>query len=490
MFKGLSELESVEPADICIIGAGAAGITLALQLKGLGKRVLLMESGGLEYGPDTQKLNEGRNSGLKYPPLGSTRLRFFGGTTNHWAGQSTPLDEIDFETRSWVPNSGWPIDYKEFSQYLDGASEVCKLTTDTFSNEEWSKRTGDMFETPGIETCIFGYPSPITRFGQAYRDEIENASDIECILFANAVSLNCNELTGELNSVEFKSLEGVSKLVRANKFILACGALQNIKLLLNSVSSGINNSNDLIGAFFMEHPNYSVGEVEIDIGEVNPRLIKPRELSNGIDTRIDFKLTASEQKRLGVLNHTAFLFEKAKRATSNSWKGKMNSFLNRVESKVESITKSKVYAFKFRLEHAPSKQNRVSLSDSVDELQMQQLDLNLSFGDLEEKTLALVMSEFARHFAANHLGKVNVSAIPKKGWENKVGWQYHHFGGTRMSVSPEEGVVDTNLRCHHHPNLYIASTSTFPTGGHANPTLNLVAMTLRLAEHLKKEIQA
>src|SRR5882762_922857 len=103
------ENNTVIEGDLCIIGAGAAGISMALEWINTSYKIILLEGGGFEYEDQMQDLYSGKNTGQRYFPMKAIRLHYFGGTTGHWAGFCSPFDPIDFEKREWVAHSGWPI---------------------------------------------------------------------------------------------------------------------------------------------------------------------------------------------------------------------------------------------------------------------------------------------------------------------------------------------------------------------------------------------
>ncbi len=124
-------------SDLCIIGAGAAGIAMASEFLNGPLRVALLESGGIQPDPEIQALTRGRMVGLPDFPLSQTRLRYFGGTTNHWSAHVLPLDPIDFERRSWVPHSGWPFGSSDLAPLYQRASQFLLLPERAFDARVW-----------------------------------------------------------------------------------------------------------------------------------------------------------------------------------------------------------------------------------------------------------------------------------------------------------------------------------------------------------------
>ena len=152
--------------DVCIVGAGAAGITLAREFIGKPFRVCLLESGGFDFEESTQDLYRGNNAGF-HVPLSVARLRYFGGSTNHWGSYCRPLDEIDFETRDWVPHSGWPFKKSELDPYYDRAQSICQLGPYRYDPQFWQTQAGAPLPLAGdrVVTSIFQMRDPAVRFG-------------------------------------------------------------------------------------------------------------------------------------------------------------------------------------------------------------------------------------------------------------------------------------------------------------------------------------
>jgi len=475
---------------MCIVGAGAAGISIAREFLDTNVSVVMLEGGHLEADGATQALNDGVVTGLNYP-LATSRLRFFGGTTNHWAGQSCPMEEIDFQHRPWVPNSGWPIEFEDYVRYVERAKRICQLTDRPFAWENWKDSVDFPLSQEMFHPLLLQYPIPKPRFGQDYREDIANANNIRCILDANATNIESN-VEHTVDYIDVKSLNGVSAKVQARKFILACGAIQNVKLLLNSRNRfphGIGNVHGNVGKYFMEHPNYDTGIIELRDPSAYPMIAKPIRRFTEEKIRYDFRLVEALQEKYKVLNHSLFLRPAARTPSGNTLGGQTAQFWHRTDNKADGDTSREIYTLRVRLEHAPIENSWVSLSKEKDALGLYNPKLHLQIGDMETHTVAVVQEVLAKALGARNIGRMKINFEPAKNkWKYQVGWQYHHLGGTRMSKNPEQGVVDENCKVHSSTNLYIASSSIFPTGGHANPTMNIVAFALRLAEHLKQEM--
>jgi choline dehydrogenase-like flavoprotein len=490
--------------DLCIIGAGAAGITLARKLGGKGFKVCLLEAGGMEVTQDAQMMFEGESTGVKYTSMMASRLRVFGGTTGHWGGQSITFDEMDFHDRDWVPDSGWPISYAEYAQYLPEASMICGVPSagyrwsDVYSEEKLTLP----FDQELFEDALIRYSAPPRRFGFYFRDEIKTDKDVTCLINASVSEIHTDASGSQVTHVSIKSLKGNTGTVKARSYVLACGGIENARLLLASRGTnpaGVGNRHDQLGRYFMEHPNYDSGKVQINNPKLGKTLLTPRIGPQYTKTRLDFKLSPAQQEKQGVLNHSAFLvpanianshFEEDIGFIGKVW-NKMQKAYDEMTEEEEEQAATGDLTLRTRLEHAPIAASRISLGEKLDALGMPLAKLELHFSELEGKTIEALHAALAKELGKTGIGRMRVDFDPNDtAWQDQLGWQIHHCGGTRMHTSPQAGVVDTNSKVFGVANLYVAGSSIFPTSGHANPTLNLVALTLRLADHIKEETRA
>jgi choline dehydrogenase-like flavoprotein len=205
---------AVVEADIAIIGAGAAGISLALELIGSGLTICLLESGGMEFDWPSQSLYSGLNVGLPYYALDICQLRYFGGTTNAWGGWCRPLDSIDFESRPWVEESGWPFAMSALAPFYRRAHEICQVASDDYDPEravtELSHPRAKLlpFDPAWLETIIYRF-SPPTRFGQVYREALRRADDLRCYLNANVLAIKTDASARTVTRLAVGTLSGV-----------------------------------------------------------------------------------------------------------------------------------------------------------------------------------------------------------------------------------------------------------------------------------------
>ncbi len=256
--------DSVVRGDLCIIGAGAAGISIAWALRDHPVRVVLLESGSFWPSAATQALYRGRNIGRGYFPLDGCRVRTFGGSTQRWGGWCRSLDPSDFEPRPWLPGSGWPMKRDDLGCYYRQAREMCQLAVTEGEIDHGPPlpyRPRLAGTHPALATVVYQF-SPPTRFGPTYRDGLERAKNIDGYLSANVVELLGGEHGGPVTGARVSTLAGRTFRVEATTFVLATGGVENARLLLASNGTrpgGLGNENDLVGRFFMEHLHVRLG---------------------------------------------------------------------------------------------------------------------------------------------------------------------------------------------------------------------------------------
>jgi choline dehydrogenase-like flavoprotein len=243
-------------ADLCILGAGAAGITLARALGSSGLTIILLESGGLEPEDANKALSEAKMTGIQTWSPADMRVRVLGGSTQHWTGHCRPLGADDFTARSWLPNSGWPITLADLEPYYALAQETLELGAFDYDPAGRAQGRALLPFSPVAENRYYQL-SPPTRMGERYRSELDAAEYLTVYTYANATNLVLNGARTRIGAVDVKTLSGKSLRVQAGMFVLAMGGLENARLLLASntqLSAGVANGNDVVGRYLMEHP--------------------------------------------------------------------------------------------------------------------------------------------------------------------------------------------------------------------------------------------
>jgi choline dehydrogenase-like flavoprotein len=499
--------------DICIVGAGAAGISLALEWVGSRHRVILLEGGGFDFEPALQDLYRGDIVGQPYFPLQAARLHFFGGTTNHWAGFCAPYDSIDFETREWVPHSGWPLTRTELDPFYARAQQLAELGPYEYDAAYWMRQDPELAELPldpmAVWTKMWQF-SPPTRFGIRYRDAIIEAANIHLFTYANLREIELSDGAGAVAQLHTRSMGGKRQRVRAQQYVLACGSIQNARLLLASnrqLSAGVGNSHDQVGRYFMEHLELPAAELVL----ARPTHHKLYEFNwRHTRARGELALTAAAQRRLRVLNGTFELRAGRPKAELRSTfqefppedlerymqydLGVARGEITSSPPAVEPPSPERWFTLSGRTEQAPNPASRVQLVRDIDVLGMPRAKLDWQLTELDRQSIRAHCQELGRQFGRSGLGRVRVldwlRGEDDSSWPSFLSGGWHHMGTTRMHTSPRHGVVDPDCRVHGVANLHVAGASVYPTGGAANPTLTLIALTLRLSDHLKARVAA
>lgn len=506
-------------ADVCIAGAGAAGITLAREFAGAPFRVCLVEGGGFESDAETQDLYRGEVVGRRYFELEGCRLRHFGGSTNHWAGWCRPLDAIDFESREWVPHSGWPLYPTDLDPYYARAHPLCELGPYRYDAPYWTDLgPGSPLPLgPGrIATTMFQF-SPRTNFGSRYRDDVTGAPNITTLIHSSVTELLVPGDGAGVNAARVRTLAGNGVQIRAKIFILAMGGIANPQLLLASRSgrpAGLGNQNDLVGRFFMEHPHhYRSGRFLPARREHMALPFYERTDRNGVEAMGVLGLTERVLRRERLLHMNCSFHRtrepppKARRSLSylarrlvrgrrpedlREHVGNVVQGMAGLATRVYRRTRGQPsydYQLTFRAEQQPNPFSRVRLMEERDPLGMPRPQLEWQLTDEDLRSIRRSQEIIAAEIGRAGIGRIQLAEDDgSHPWANSLLGGCHHMGTTRMAADPKQGVVDPDCRIHGVTNVYVAGSSVFPTGGSANPTLTLVALALRLADHVKERL--
>lgn len=521
---------SVEPDTIftyglCVIGAGAAGITLAREFVGSATSVALVESGGFSFDSDIQQLYRGTNTGHRYYSLANARLRQFGGTTNHWGGTCRPLDPLVFHKRPWVPASGWPLHREDLDPYYPKAQRICELGPFTYDAYDWARESNPdpLLRSPLSSTrpTLYQY-SPPTRFGEEYGDSLHEADNIDIIHHSSVVEVVPVRGGRRIDHVEVATLAGNRFRVQAQLFALCTGGIENARLLLASRSvrpKGVGNQNKLVGRYFLEHTYLDRAGILIPS---NPDLRLPFFQRHRVDgTEIMGVLTFGPdvQRENEMLNVSVQIRGPVDATASDvtfstGWQalktlvesevapppGTTDELVSRILAdldgavhgairKMKGRHPSRAFVLETRSEQAPDRESRVTLGRRQDALGVPRPQLHWRIGDQEWASIRRGLTLLGTEFGRLGLGRVRIPPDDEF-WRSTVSGRWHHMGTTRMSRDPRRGVVDPDCRVHGLSNLYVGGSSVFSTGGFSNPTLTIVALALRLARHLKRELNA
>jgi choline dehydrogenase-like flavoprotein len=479
--------------DVCIIGAGAAGITIAKSFLSTGVSVCLMESGSFKADSATQDLYKGWTEFNDEPQresyLHGSRLRFFGGSTNHWAGWCRPLDPIDFRKKEWVDYSGWPIDESDLKPFYSRAAEIVEIDPFKEYTDDGRGFSGESAIINSENMCAKHFHfSPPTRFGTKYRQELIDAKNIKVYLNANAQRISLIENGDHVTYVEFETLTGIQFKVGAKNTIVATGGVENARLLLLSnkiQKNGIGNSYDQLGRYFMDHPHYP-HTANIYLSS-SPGNLKEYDRSKNRNRVSVLGFTDQTQQSNHLLN-TAMQIVTPR---ENPAEVKNASDVIRLFDAMRKDPVNKNTPFLAQLEMIselnPDPENRILLDSEVDRFGLQKSRLILNLTEQHLNTITKSIELFAIELAMISNGRLRVGFSKEQPTKNYYPAN-HHSGTTRMSADIKSGVVDEDCKVHGVDNLFIAGSSVFPTTGFANPTFTIVALAQRLSEHVLRTL--
>ncbi len=519
-------------ADICIVGAGAAGIAVASELDGDAQTVCVIESGS--YGPDenTQALYDLEVEGHPVRERFMSRARYFGGTCNLWAGRTMRLTPIDVTARDWIPHSGWPLPYEELARYYPQAARMLRLPSSdsiekTVSRDRMSLLERTLFDNPDFQPSVAAWAKKPLRFGVVYRTQLRRSPNVSVYLNANVTDVQLNEAGTRVEQCTAVSLAGRTLCLRARRFVLACGGLETARLLLASRSvqrTGIGNQFDTVGRYYMDHPRAVFGKVTFSNPQKLP-LLTGVPLSDGM-AQLGIQFSEAAQRREQLLNNYLTLERHWSDQAAQTYQSVVRSMkivlrrgyagrrlsLSRAElatipeliyllaprELLPHFLYSSARKLKQRLskgvrdlvivnycEQMPNPESRVYLGDKRDRLNMPLLVLDWKIRREETESLMRLQALLDCHLRRHGLGRIE----SREEFSDRLYRDAsHHIGTARMSRTAREGVVDEQCAVHGVGNLFIAGSAVFPTSGHANPTLTILALAIRLAGHLKRAI--
>ncbi|MGO8917847.1 MAG: GMC oxidoreductase [Stellaceae bacterium] len=503
-------------ADICIIGAGAAGITLARDLAGGGRRIMLLESGGLDFEVQTQRLCDGAVVGHAMAPLSVERLRYFGGSTNHWSGGCQPFEAQDFAARPYMPESGWPIGLNDLDPYYRRAQAICQLGAYTYDPQDWADELAGPLELAAGAALRSGLSqySPPTRFGEVYRSDLAKAEGVAVHLHANVVDIKTNDSASSVTGLHVACLDGRRFRATAKAYVLATGGIENPRLLLSAnhvQKPGLGNPQDLVGRYFMDHP-YIPQAAVVAFDRKHPALAF-YEVRQVRGTRVQgyFRPTseaaqAAALPNFGIGLRAGTLSESGSARASlrviyesfagGRWPDQLSYHMTQILHSVEGHLQEEyyhwthsepaLYSTSYMCECPPDRDSRVTLGDDVDALGMRRVKIDWRLPPELEQNMVRAHELLARELGRLGIGRLRMNSRetgrdPMADLTNG----YHHMGTTRMHDDPRHGVVDADCRVHGIDNLFVAGSSVFPTYSFDNPTMTIVALALRLSDHLK-----
>ncbi|GAA3757235.1 FAD-dependent oxidoreductase [Terriglobus aquaticus] len=497
-------------SDVCIVGAGAAGISLAVLLSRAGKQVTLLEGGGIAPDSENDCFQAGV-SGLAYRGIREGRTQGLGGTTALWGGQILPLGDIDFEHRPWIAGSGWPICKADLLRFYQQALELEGLANTVAPDAAvWARIGAQPPAYPGMRTYLSRW-CPEPDFAVLHADALRH-DRIRVWMNARAVSLHrCGEA---VRGVTVRTPAGAEHTFRAEQFIFCLGAIESSRFFLQEQEGSLPwNQSGLLGRHFQDH-------VDCDAATLVPR--DPAALSRSFDAIYvqrqkylpKLRLSESEQMRRSLLNVGGTVYTPQQQDSSQPLRQAAGSLL-RGKSPKEGLLFSVRHlgqapslarqSFRYLVQHRGSLQTRrpltlrvhceqepcgnstIRLAHTKDRLGMQQVEVHWVIADRELQTIRGFVQTVAQALAPIAIVEPHRDLLRKTAdFRTHCQDSFHHMGGMRMNASAHAGVVDTDLRLHGTANCFVCSTAVFPTSGFSNPTHTLLALTARLAEHISR----
>lgn len=510
-------------ADLCIIGAGMAGLTVARELMATKHRIVLLETGQLDRTAIHDALNETSLDGPHRLDVVTTRPRVLGGGSVAWGSFCTPLDPADFAPTAGRSLSGWPFGLDILAPYYQRAQQQLELGPPYFDERLWPLFgvTPPAFDSQRLRTKFWQFRSPSLfplvaplRFGKAYRAELAAAPDCTVVLNATVTALARNA-DGQVESAAFRSLGGRTGRVRAGCFLLAAGAIENARLLL---ISDIGNQHDMVGRCFMEHPHVTAARLTTSDA---PPLLDTwaiRRRRQGVALQPSLCPTPQLQETEDILNcclaveidrdpacptqAVATIGEALRsrhaipepmrnigRIVSDPGTFWRNAYRRVVHGSgvLPRVRSIQLYC---RSEQEPNPDSRIKLDRERDALGMPRVRLAWTLTERDRRTVAVFTRVVADELARLGLARATMEPwlAEATGWPTDLRGGPHHSGTTRMADDPRQGVVDRDGLVHGLTNLYVTGASTFPTGGYVNPGLTVVALALRTADHLRDRL--
>lgn len=535
-------------ADVCVIGGGPAGIALTLDLSVRGFSVILLESGFMAEDPKTQSLYEGELADeRRHSPPDKYRQRRLGGSTAIWGGRCMPFDPIDFETRSHVPHSGWPLSYDDLLPYYFRANSLAEAGHFSYQAEvALGPEAAPLiqgFESPRVLTCGLERFSCPTHFGNRYARQLQLAPNLKVLLGANCTGIRLQPDGGAVRTVEVTTLAGIRFSVASRATVLAAGGLETARLLLASrdvAPAGIGNLHDVVGRYYMCHIAGNVGRLTVNGPTRNVRHgyeVTPE----GIYCRRRLAVAPDEQRRLGLANAVARLhfpritdpahrngvlsglflarklisYEYGKRlndgktptavtyarhllnvmADSRDTTAFLTHWISRrslAERKFPSVilrNRTNHFSLEMHGEQMPQAQSRVSLIDKLDALGMPQLRIDWRYSPADIDSIRRTLDVLVQEFSLSGIARLEYDGDTLEDDLMRFGaYGGHHIGTARMGSDVRTSVVNADCQVHSVDNLFVAGSAVFPTSSQANPTLTLIALSLRLGHTLAQRL--
>lgn len=484
-------------ADLVIIGGGMAGIAIAREWAGAERSVAILESGGLDADAAAQDLYRGAGT-MRAPGnddraiddyLHQSRFRGLGGSGNIWGGKCVPLDASDFLHREWVGLSGWPMTRETLQPFYDRACDMLEIAR---FDRPFSDPERPPLRLDG-ETCFFSAPRRFTRLSGAvdaeafnrFRTGFADADNVSVYLNANVTALRRGGRG--LRGLDVACLDGRRHRARGRAYLLATGGIENVRLML---ASGFGDASDYLGRCFQGHVTFGVYDnpdgLNSSLCVSQPDQSMALYTQQGRDiTHCVLAATLEGQRRHRIGNCTVTMADAPVPAAAEA---PAIFRMARLADHGPGEGVGRNLPLFVMSEHQPNRESRIVLDEAnVDALGMPRVRLEWSYSEADLAALEGAVRAIAVELGAAGAGRF-CWPIERGDLLRSLNASRHHMGTTRMSGDASEGVVDGDCRVHGCRNFYVAGSSVFPTSGIANPTLTLMALAIRLSDHLKRDM--
>jgi len=512
---------SITQCDIAIVGAGAVGLFLARELAQTKLKVVLLEAGDRGETLAAQRDCSGRyTSTLTGRPLPVAHWRALGGSTLRWAGQCGRMLKSDFEKRSWVANSGWPFELSELEPFYERAESLLGLP---------SPEPDELFSIsddgePALVSHHFQFPN-VRDFRDLFAEDLASMHRVAIFLNAPVVEIQTDESGKKITELHVQNKQkGISR-VSAKAFVLAGGGIDNVRLLLSSRSvhkDGLGNSYDQVGRYFMDHPYFCSATCALDgvakmwpdstvedydrifmrnsirVIQFDDAWLRRHELLNCGIIFIGRKRFKAHRDYLSkpvddmhslteLLSERVAGYGETSRLLMSSGRGALRIAGAYARALLPQQLKHELAVARSTMEPVPDPESRVRLSSRSDRfgVPFPEIDWRMGQQELDSMDRMHQVLSTAMQRSGLEVPEIRLERSPETGWPVPMQGGRHHIGTTRMHTNPSQGVVDSHCRVHDLGNLFIAGSSVFPTASYVNPTLTILALGLRLADHLK-----
>lgn len=522
--RALANDQQVE-VDVCIVDAGPASISIARELIGNGRRVWLLESGGRDVDRRTQRLNRGQSVGSAIHRPHQSQMRAFVGASRRWvrpgneSRAARPLDPIDFEVRPGIRYSGWPFDRTQLDPYYANAQEACRLGPFDYHPGRWAnpERTVPLPLHPGaFETTLFQHGASSFR---SYCQELVRAPNVRLVLHTSVVHLATADDPGWVDRVGLRREDGSRCFVRARLVALAAGGIEDPRILLLSRQvhrNGLGNDHDLVGRSSAERMSARAGYIiPPSPGLIGRAGLYPvHEAASGVLVQGALHVRDAVQREGQLLNCASFLLARnhfnaaeavqSLATPSKAWRrrplpaGSAGHLLNVAAGlgNIGTFARERqrrpdgdVLALCAQGVQAPNPDSPVMSGTRRDRFGLPVARVDWRPAESDRASIRATQDPIDEALRGAGLGHIELML----GDENPpalLEGNFHHLGATRMHTNPALRVVDAGCRVHGVRNLHVAGSSVFPTYRCSNPTLTVVALALRLVDHMRKQLAA